>query len=200
MKVTECPQCGAPTDQSQKSCGFCKAPFVIDSLGSISNFDKAGIEKYLRAYKSDSSSKDEVETLLGLGLCYLNLKNFTLAQIQFKKLIEQSPELADPYYYQALCVVKGRRLKTLTLKEIREIEELVFTAQQIDSSIYKYDAFLAAIKYDYYRSNGMKIPPPDEMQILSDANNKPIVEDEIRSLVDQILLKDEGFISKLLRS
>jgi len=200
LNVTECPQCGAPADQSQKSCEFCKAPFVINSLGSIANFDKNGIEKYLQVFKNNKSQGDEVETILGLGLCYLNLKNYTLANIQFKKLVDLAPELAEGYYYLALCIIKGRRLKTLTLKEIKEIEELIVTAQQIDTSAYKYDALLAALKHDYYRTNGMRIASPDENEILSAASNKALDEDEIRSLIDQILLRDEGIIGKLLRT
>ncbi|MFM1911331.1 MAG: hypothetical protein RJB18_722 [Pseudomonadota bacterium] len=196
MNVTECPQCGAPANHNAKSCQYCKAPFTIDSLSRLSSFNKDGIDKYIRNYKDKTSDISEAESALGLGLCYLNINNYTLSTIQFKKLITVSPELADGYYYLALSLIKGRRIKLLTLKEIREIEELLRTAQEIDNENFKYDILLAAIKYDYYRTSGLVVNFPTEDDLIESASSKGIDFDELAVLLNLIIV-DSSFIIRL---
>ncbi len=196
MNVTECPQCGAPASQNAKSCGYCKAPFTIDSLSRLSSFDKEGIDKYIKGYKDKTIEGSEVESTLGLGLCYLNIANYTLSAIQFKKLITISPELADGYYYLSLSLIKGRRIKLLTLKEIREIEELLNTAQELDSENFKYDLLLAAIKYDYYRTSGLAVKSPTDDELIESALSKGVDLEELEVFLNLIVV-DSSFIINL---
>lgn len=196
MNVTECPQCGAPAIQNAKSCDYCKAPFSIDSLSRLSSFDKEGVDKYIKSYKNKTIEGNETESTLGLGLCYLNIGNYTLSTIHFKKLITLSPELADAYYYLALSLIKGRRIKLLTLKEIREIEELLNTSLELDSENFKYDLLLAAIKFDYYRTSGLVVKSPTDDELIESGFSKGIDSEELEIFFNLIVV-DPSFIIKL---
>jgi tetratricopeptide (TPR) repeat protein len=196
MNVTECPQCGAPASQNAKSCQYCKAPFTIDSLSRLSSLNKDGVDKYIKNYKDKTSDISETESALGLGLCYLNINNYTLSTIQFKKLITVSPEVADGYYYLALSMIKGRRIKLLTLKEIRGIEELLNTAMELDSENFKYDLLLAAIKYDYYRTSGLVVKAPTEDELIESAVSKGIDSEELEVFLNLIVV-DHSFSIKV---
>lgn len=196
MNVTECPQCGAPASQKQKTCIYCKSPFIVDSLLQLSYFDKDGVNKYIHAFKNKASDIDLIESSLGLGLCYLNIANYSLATVQFKKLLEISPEMPDAYYYLAMSIIKGRRIKILTLKEIKEIEELINTARELNSESFKYDLLMAAIKYDYYRTNGLKVNSPTDDELIASAINKGIDADEAEAMLG-LVNADSSFTQKI---
>src|SRR3989442_6480675 len=140
MKVEVCPQCGAPAGASAKACAYCKAEFVITSISYLGQFDTAGVNKYLNHYKSMvRAAPEDGPSQFALGLCYLQLRLFDLAIKQFGRAVELSPEQPDVYYYYGLALIRGRRPKTLSLTEVRQIEEYVNSAMQLDGAKAKYN-------------------------------------------------------------
>ena len=187
MEVRECPQCGAPTTRSQRQCGYCKAEFFVTNLGYLGRFDSNGIEKYLKHYKGlVNQNSHNTEGMLGLGLCYLQMGTYPLAQKQFEQIIETSPEVSSAYYYYALANIKGRRLMTLSLSEVRQLEMYLNTAIQLDTQALQYRLLLAMLKRDYYEENGMKVPPPTAAELLSDLNRQAIDRNEIEHLIKSV--------------
>ena len=197
MIVSECPQCGAPAAQRAKQCEYCKSPFTIDSLTALATFDHDGVNQYIQAFKKNSADASNLSSVLGLGLCYLNIQNYTLANIQFRKLIDLTPETAESYYYLAISMMRGRRIKIISLKEIREIEELLITAQELNPEDFKYDILLAAIKYDYYRISGLIVASPEEDELIQQAIEKGIDQEELDTLL-KLIVVDNSFIINLL--
>ena len=189
MEVRECPQCGAPvTNSSERQCAYCKAEFFVDSLATLRRFDPNEVNKYLKSYATlVNQDPHDPEGLLGLGLCYLQMDMYPLAQKQFEQIIETSPEVMPAYYYYVLASIKGRRLMTLRLSEVRQFETYLQPVVLFDSEISNYSRILLAmIKRDYYAVNGMKVPPPSAEELLSYLHGKEIDENEVRKLTQSV--------------
>lgn len=183
MEISECPQCGAAATPSDRKCGYCKAEFFVTSLAYLGGFDSSGVGKYLRHYKElTRHDPDDTEGLLGLGLCYLQMGTYPLAQKCFEQIIEASPDVSQAYYYYVLASIKGRRLMTLSLNEARQFETYLNTATQLDAEIPQYKLLLAMLKRDYYETNGMKVPPPNIAELLTEIEGHQINKNEIEHL------------------
>jgi len=199
LQVEECPQCGAPASPSDKQCRFCKSEFFVTSLSYVGSFDKGAIDKYINYYKGlTKAAPENGEAFFSLGLCYLQLKLFPLAQKNLEKAIELIPEYSDVYYYYALSLIKGRRVKIITSNEIKSIEQYLETAIQLDQNKAKYYYLSAIIKYDFYRMNGLIVPPPDADELIMEAKQKAQEPEEVQRLLDAVILRDEKFISSIL--
>ena len=198
MDVSECPQCGAPAKPSQRSCEFCKAEFFITSVAYLGKLDQGGINKYLQHYKKlTKDNPDDAEGHLGLGITFLQLGMYPLAQRSFEKVIELSPEIPQSYYYSCLAKIQGRRLMTLSLKEIRDIESLANTATQIDPENPTFTLLLALIRRDYYEANGMKAPAPSAEDLLAAIQGREIEAKEVDRLKASILVRHDFFSERL---
>ena len=198
MNVTACPQCGAPSSPQDRSCSFCKAPFTVRSILTLDKFGKPTIDKYVAHFKDlQKANPDDGDANFALGLCYLQLKLFPLAIKCLERSVELMPDVPDVYYYLAIAYLKGRRPRMLTLGEIRRIEELVNTATQLDDTRAKYDILSAMLKFDYYRVNGLRIPPPTDDDLLEQAKQKPADAGEINLLIQYVPIKDEVFSRRL---
>jgi len=195
MKVEECPQCGAPAKLNSKKCEYCKAEYIICSISSLANIDKSGVEKYINHYKGLlKSNQDDGEALLSLGVCYLKLQNYQLSQKYLEKAIELMPDVPDVYYYYALTLIKGRRLKTLSMKEVTQILENINTAIQMNDSNPNYDFLAAMVKNDYFITNGMNEPLPSCEDHLQNTNNKIKNENEIEQLIKFAPVSDDSIL------
>lgn len=192
MEVSECPQCGAAATPSDRNCGYCKAEFFVTSLAYLGRFDSSGIGKYLKHYKElTRHDPHDYEGLLGLGLCYLQMYSYPLAQKCFEQIIESSPEVSQAYYYYALSNMKARRLMTLSLNEVRRLETYLNTAVQLDGEIPQYKLLLAMLKRDYYETNGMKVPPPTAAELLMEIEGAEISKNELARLNEAVKVMDQ---------
>jgi len=193
MEIKECPQCGAPTKPSDKKCNYCKAEFFVSNIAYLANFASGGLEKYLKHYR-DITVKDpgNPEGLLGLGLCYLCKGLYPLAQSCFQKIIENSPEMPQGYYYLALTLIKGRRIKTITLNETRQIESYLSLAIQLGGNP-EYKLLLAMMKRDYYEMNGLKVPPPGAYELLNEIYGFEISKNEYEQLVKSAIVGEPNY-------
>jgi tetratricopeptide (TPR) repeat protein len=191
MEVRQCSQCGS-IERLNGRCANCKAEFYVKSLAYLEQFDSNGIEKYLKGFKSlIDQDPDNTKGVLGLGLCYLQMGTYPLAQRQFEQVIETTPEVAPAYYYYALANIKGRRLMTLTFSEVRQVETYLNTAIQLDSEAPQYRLLLAMLKSDYYETNGMKVHPPSAAELLDDLSGKTIDHNEIKHLKKSVKVSGE---------
>lgn len=200
LKVEICPQCGAPAKLSLKCCGYCEADFIVTSLASLDRFDKTGIQKYLSHYRKKLAEEPESGELhLAMGICHLDLGLHDLAAKSFVRAVEAQPENADNYYYHALAIIKGRKLKLLALKEVREIENLVAAAVQLNPAKAVYRHLLLAVKYEYYLKNGLKISPPSLEEIMGEVDLCEPDAEETARLLKRVPIHDEQLLKLLNR-
>jgi tetratricopeptide (TPR) repeat protein len=196
VEISECPQCGAAVAPSSRKCDYCKAEFFISSLAYLGNFNRNEIGKYLNHYKSlIKQDPENSEGLLGLGLCYLQTGMYPLAEKCFDKIIELSPEQSKAYYYSVLSGIKGRRINTVSLNEIRKMESYLQTAIQLDDDNPQYKLLFAMLKKDYYEVNGMRVPPPDANQLMKEIADSRIDENEMKRLRECVKVANPEFFS-----
>lgn len=200
VQVETCPQCGAPAKLNINKCEYCDAEFIITSLAHLDKFDKAGINKYINNYKQLlKNDPNNGEYNCAMGICYLDLKLYDLAIKYFAIAIEQIPDNGDAYYYYALALLKGRRPKVLTLKEVQLIESYLGAAMQIDSNKSRYYYLWALIKYDFYIANGLRVNPPTFEELISEGNSKPFEKEEIGKMLQRVPVGDIQILSLFRR-
>ena len=187
----ECPQCGAAVLLSERRCGYCKAEFFITSIAYLSNVSAGSIGKYMEHYtKAVKEDPANAEALLGLGLCYLQTGAYPLASKAFDKVVELNADIAQGYYYSVLCAVRGRRLRAISLNEVRAMEPLINTAIQLDGSRNEFKLLAAMVKRDYYEYNGLRVPPPSCAEILSEIGGKSVPAPEVARLFESVKVGD----------
>ena len=198
MEVTECPQCGAPASPSNRKCGYCKAEFFITSIAYLDGLGSVAVGKYLKHYK-ELSHKDpnNAEGLLGLSLCYLQMGAYPLARKNFERVIDLSPEIPQAYYYHALATIAGRRLMSISLKEVRTIETYLNTAIQLNGDLPQCKLLLAMLKRDYYEMNGMRVSVPSTDDLLEEIRNCEIDTHELGRLKNSVRVEDDAMFSVL---
>lgn len=172
-------------------------PTDPEKLGQLSREE---IALAIREYKvALDNGVESGNAHFGLGLLYLQLRLHDLALTHFRKTVEHEPDFADGYYYVALTMLRGRRPKTLMIQEIRAIESQVGAALQLDPRPAKYYFLLAAVRYDYYLSNGLSSPLPLPRDLLAMASDKEYDSCEVQRLLDSITLRDEALVAQIRR-
>lgn len=198
MQTMECPQCGAAASPSDRKCGYCRAEFFVTSIAYLSRFDRNVLGKYLAHFKRlTSENHQNGEGWLGLGLCYLQTGLFPMAQSCFATAIQVAPEIPQAYYYLALARISGRRLMSMPMNEVREIERFVATAAQLDSESPVFKLLLAVIKGDYYENNGLSTAPPAAESLLAEIDGAQIDRSEMERLRQCVLIRDDSFFANV---
>ena len=156
------------------------------------------IKATISHFKDESKSNPgNAESNFHLGLCYLQLQLFDLALKNFKEVIQKEPDDAEGYYYYALSLVRGRRPKTLALKIVKDIENHVQTAIQLDDSKAKYLLLSAIIKHDYYMANGLSLSPPHPETLLQKASTLDVDVWEAQRLLSALILREGDFLDAI---
>ncbi len=170
------------------------------SFDKLSRARNTEINKLMQCYKDMiTTNPEDGGAHYALALCYLHLKLYKLAIEHFKRTVELLPNNSDAYYYLGLSLISGRRPMTLSLKEVRCIEEYLRTAMQLNDRSAKYYYLAAILKYDYYLANGLSSPPPSPPELISIAYRKDHDPGEVERLLQAITLRDEVLISSIRR-
>jgi tetratricopeptide (TPR) repeat protein len=198
-----CSQCGWSFDTEalkQNTCTKCKSAILVTSVAYLEKFEKPATQRYIAQYtqalKVDPEDRD---ALLAVGLCYLKLGLFDLADRYLRQLINAHPADPSGYYYRAICILKGKRPRTASLPIIREAEQLIGTALELDSTNGRYDVLLAAIQYDYYVLNGMRVPHPPPEVLIAGAGMKYMDRLEVEQIFGLIKV-NEGMVRQCVLS
>lgn len=189
-----CSQCGWSFDTEAlqlNRCKKCKSAILVTSVAYLEKFDKPAIQKYIAQYtqalKADPQNRD---ALLALGICYLKLGLFDLADRFLRQLIDAHPAHPSGYYYRGICSLRGKRPRTASLLVIREAEQLIGTALELDPANGRYEVLLAAIRHDYYVMNGMRVPDPTPEDLVASAQAKHLDQREIEQIFGLIKVSD----------
>ena len=193
LESIQCKGCGSPLDRDTlKECPYCGSANFIKSEVNPLKMTSVMAQKYVSFFKNKSKENPkDTNSLFAMGLLYLGLKNYELAQRNFKEAIDLSPMEADVYYYYALSLVDGKSLKSLESKDIKRIEEYLNSAIGMEVKC-KYLAFLMAVKQEYYLANGLKLKGDSPAELFEQAKNYS--PDELDEIQMHILLRDQDTI------
>ncbi len=81
-------------------------------------------------------------------------------------------------------------------KEIKEIEQFNNAALQLGNKA-KYYYLAAIINFDFYASNGMKVPQPDYNELLNNASSAEAEPIENKIILDNVIIREEKLIEIL---
>lgn len=180
----ECPQCGAVVELKTSKCSYCNSEFFIKKVTDLGNRVNRYKTFYSEILKNDNANG---EAMYGLGLCFISLDLFDRAKVQFDSVIQKNPENADALFYYCVALVAGRRIKTVSIKEVKEIEKNLNACLIIQPDNLLFKRALAHIKYDYYILNGLKQTHPGfEELIIKSSDIKP----EENQILDRYFISD----------
>lgn len=181
--VKECPQCGAPLKKNSYKCEYCKAELFITSVSYLSNYDNSQIQKYIKYYKDFiETHSDEGKGYMGLGICYLQLSMFPLAQKNLARAMELLPENSSVYYYYCLALIAGRRIRSLSLGTVEELVTYLQTAIGMEPDNALYLLLLMLIKHDFYVLNSFRESEPTYEELAERLDDVDIDDEELNRL------------------
>ena len=141
------------------------------------------------------AKQDHGYVYLNLGLLYLFVKNYNTAEQCLRKAIDFIPDEPDVYYFLAITLCGGHSIGSLSMPIIRQIEEYIRTAIQLDDTKAVYFYILAFIYYEYYAVNGLRIPGPDPFELIEMPETQD--NEEIERLLDSLKIKSEILIAHI---
>jgi tetratricopeptide (TPR) repeat protein len=197
VEILRCKGCGANLSPENTTCNYCFSENIVKANENPFNLDQKLSKQYANYFKVKvQSDPSDGNAVFSLGLFYLNLKLYELAIKSFQKAIELNPEEPEIHYYLALSMIKGRRPKTIPFKEIKEIEQFNNAALQLGNKA-KYYYLAAIINFDFYASNGMKVPQPDYNELLNNASSAEAEPIENKIILDNVIIREEKLIEIL---
>ena len=156
---TTCRNCGAAADIGQTKCRFCKQPVMISTFNSVYSMPMPMVNQYAATYREALQNEPNAKDLNNsVAFCYLKLKLYDKALGAFEKAMEDNFADPNPYYYAAVCLLKGKKAFLAMRPEIDAMERYLEAAINLEpKGIFYY--FRAYIKYDYYSRKAFKTSP-----------------------------------------
>jgi len=141
------------------------------------------INKYVSSYKKIlSEAPIDPSINLSIAMCYLKLKLYRQALINFEKAIENNFDNSETYFYAAVSLLQGKKAFLTPIADIKKAIEYIEAAIQIENrGIYYY--FLAYIKYDFYERKSLNISP-SFLDELTRAYQNNVTQEDIRILFE----------------
>lgn len=193
LTINQCQNCGKILAPGVTKCGKCHtehsiAPAVVNPLrftaAEAADY-KAQFQEQVAACPKDSNA------LFAMGLTYLGLKNYELADEHFVKAVHLTPSNPDIYYYTALSMFHHRSVKNLSKAEMDRIEEWLDTAVQMQPKR-KY-LILQMVLRQGISSMGVNVDVDKKSpaELMMQARQTAQEEDELFEIEQHVLLTDE---------
>ena len=187
-----CPGCGAPLNELQTECAFCRRPIILKQADA-QELKTPELNKHIIVYRKIlSDNPDSREVNNSVALCFLNLKMYDKALEAFEKCMEDNFDNSETFFYAAVCLLRGRKPFLCDRKTIDKIIEYISAANMIEPrGLYYY--YAAYIKQDYFARKHFAVSP-DFAQELSTAQNYGYSPADAQKLFDMLgQPKPEGF-------
>jgi tetratricopeptide (TPR) repeat protein len=181
--AVKCQQCGDSYEIERlingEICPTCEKPYQIKNYRTVASMDPPQINKYITTIQTQLVENPGDKQLNGsLGICFLKLKLLEKALPFFEKAMEDNFADPNPYFYAAICLLKGKKAFLAMRPEIDLIEKYLDAAISLEPrGIFYY--FRAYIKYDYYSRKFFKTSPTWQ-EALMNAKNAGVTADDIR--------------------
>jgi tetratricopeptide (TPR) repeat protein len=179
--AVKCQQCGDSYESDRlingEICPTCDKPYQIKNYRIVAAMAPPQVNKYITTIQTQLAENPNDKQLNGsLGICFLKLKLHEKALPFFEKAMEDNFADPTPYFYAALCLLKGKKAFLAARPEIDMIEKYLDAAINLElRGIFYY--FQAYIKYDYYSRKFFKTSPTWQ-EALEKARNTGISTEE----------------------
>lgn len=162
MPKLQCQTCGGMAEVGKNlrgECPYCGGLVKPVRVSSFSSIPSAGMSQIRQSAEAGGDS-------MALALCFLKAGNFSLAKKKLEKVIDETPECCEAYYYYALALLHGRNFASVTLRDARKITEYLQTAEELDPDFVYAKLMFGLLCIGYYKANGLT-PPADGYEILN---------------------------------
>ncbi|MBQ3672981.1 MAG: hypothetical protein II928_00735 [Paludibacteraceae bacterium] len=193
LTINQCQKCGKILAPGVTECGKCHTkhsirPTVVDPL----RFTAAEVADYRQQFQENAAAcPKDPNAQFAMGLTYLGLKNYELADEYLAKAVKLTPADPDIYYYTALSLFHHRSVVNLSKKEMNRIEEWLNTAVQMQPKR-KY-LILQMILRQGMSNMGINVDT-DKLapaELLEQARVTTQEEDEMQEIEQHVLITDE---------
>jgi hypothetical protein len=193
LTINQCQKCGKILAPGVTKCGKCHTEHsVIPAVVNPLRFTAAEAAEYRSEFEEQVKEfpKDS-NALFAMGLTYLGLKNYELADEHFRKAVAMTPSNPDVYYYTALSLFHHRSVMNLSKMEMDRIEQWLDTAVKIQPKR-KY-LILQMILRQGISSMGLNIDTGklSPAELLQQARITAQEEDELYEIEQHVLITDE---------
>lgn len=188
IEVLTCSSCGASLSPKAMKCEFCNNVNIVTKQTSAFKLNPSLSKQYLA---SEQLSKD----FFNSGLLHINLKNYEIAKKLLQKEIENNPTNANAYYYCAISIINGKRIKSLGYSDIKMIVQLLNSAMQLEDNA-KFFFLSAIINYDFFEGNGMIVPEPNYINLLENTLELKLENDDIEFLQINIYIPENELFNQ----
>ena len=193
LTINQCQKCGKILAPGVTKCGKCHTEYsVMPSVVNPLRFSAAEAAEYRSQFEEQVKEfpKDS-NALFAMGLTYLGLKNYELADEHFRKAVALTPSNPDVYYYTALSLFHHRSVMNLSKMEMDRIEQWLDTAVKIQPKR-KY-LILQMILRQGISSMGLNVDTDklSPAELLQQARITAQEEDELYEIEQHVLVTDE---------
>lgn len=191
LKILRCKNCTAPLPAGTTTCPKCHAVNLVQSEVNPLHLPSNLTNDYIEYFKqqTDANPKD-TNALFGMGLVYMGLKNYELAQRNFKLAVDQSPLESDIYYYFALSLFEGHNPIHLNNKVTSRIEEWLHTATNRHAKR-KYLILQMILRQGAFVANGLQVKGEQPAELFERICTMVPEADEISELEEHIQITDQ---------
>lgn len=193
LSINQCQTCGKILAPGVTECGKCHTkhslqPTIVNPL----RFSAAEAAEYRAQFQEqvEACPKDS-NAQFAMGLTYLGLHNYELADEHFVKAVQLTPSNPDVYYYTALSMFHHRSVMNLSKAEMGRIEEWLHTAVQMQPKR-KY-LILQMILRQGMSSMGINVDTDklSPAELMKQARVTAQEEDELHEIEQHVLITDE---------
>ena len=161
--AVKCQQCGDSFESDKlvngEICPTCDKPYQIKNYKTVTAMPPPQVNKYIATIQTQLAENPNDKQLNGsLGICFLKLKLHDKALPFFEKAMVDNFADPNPYFYAAVCILKGKKAFLALRPDIETVERYLDAAISLDpKGIFYY--FQAYIKCDYYERKHLTSKP-----------------------------------------
>ena len=190
LKILRCKNCTAPLPAGTTTCPKCHAVNLVQSEVNPLQLPSNLTNDYIEFFKQQTEANPkDTNALFGMGLVYMGLKNYELAQRNFKLAVDQSPLDADVYYYFALSLFEGHNPMHLKNTITTRIEEWLHTATNRQAKR-KYLILQMILRQGAFVANGLQVKGEQPVELFERICSMVPEADEIKELEEHIQITD----------
>lgn len=179
-----------------------RPPDLLDvrSLADLAGMREAEVLKRLERYGTAARvSPGSGETAMGLGLTCLYLRRYPEAIEKLAAAARLLPASGKAHLYHALALLRGRKARTLSLAEARQVLQALETAASLEPREGLCDLLSLVVKHEYFRGSGLRVPPPDVDHHRRSLAQKRIDRDELAAVRALLVLHEPGLLDVAAR-
>jgi len=192
LKILRCRECQRPLPEGKLECPKCHTVHKIQEEATINplRLNKEMANDYIDFFKNQTESNPkDTNALFGMGLVYMGLKNYELAQRNFQMAVDLSPLEPDVYYYFALSLFEGHNPKHIEPKVSDRIEEWLHTASNRQEKR-KYLVLLMVLRQCAFVSNGLQFKGESPLELMEKIRKIMPEQDDVAEIREHVKITD----------